>query len=150
MKYRKLRIAWSVASGVLCLLLAALWVRSYSRYDNVGLRISGNWIVCANSYWGKLELVTLKTRAWRSDPQFHWNSRAANWMPAIPTWYFGPTVFSGPGGMVSLRYWPLILITAALSAMATITHWQFSLRTLLIVMTLFAVGLGWVVYASRS
>jgi hypothetical protein len=29
MKYRKLRIAWSVGWGVLCLLLVALWVRSY-------------------------------------------------------------------------------------------------------------------------
>jgi len=33
MKYRKLRIAWSVAWGVVCLLLVALWVRSYSRWD---------------------------------------------------------------------------------------------------------------------
>jgi hypothetical protein len=30
MKYRKLRIAWSVACGILLLLLISLWVRSYS------------------------------------------------------------------------------------------------------------------------
>jgi hypothetical protein len=29
MKYRKLRIAWSIGWGVLCLLLVVLWVRSY-------------------------------------------------------------------------------------------------------------------------
>jgi hypothetical protein len=29
MKYRNLRIAWSVAWGVVCLLLVVLWVRSY-------------------------------------------------------------------------------------------------------------------------
>src|SRR4051812_42777282 len=29
MKHRKLRIAWSVASGALCLLMIVFWVRSY-------------------------------------------------------------------------------------------------------------------------
>ena len=29
MRYRKLRIAWSVACGVLAILLCVLWVRSY-------------------------------------------------------------------------------------------------------------------------
>ena len=31
MKYRKLRIAWSIGCGMLCLLLIVLWVRSYSK-----------------------------------------------------------------------------------------------------------------------
>jgi hypothetical protein len=149
-RFRKLRIAWSVAWGIACLLLVVLWVRSYSRYDNVGLRISGNRLVCANSYWGKLELVTVYTRAWPNDPQFHWKSRAANWMPATPTWYSGSTVFQQSTGMVSLRYWPLILISAALAAMATITHWRFSLRALLIAITLAAVALGVIVYMLRN
>ncbi len=33
MRFRKLRIAWSVGCGVLCLLLIVLWVRSYWRLD---------------------------------------------------------------------------------------------------------------------
>jgi hypothetical protein len=33
MRYRKLRIAWSVAWGVLAVLLLTLWVRSYGRLD---------------------------------------------------------------------------------------------------------------------
>jgi hypothetical protein len=33
MKHRKLRIAWSVAWGVIAVLLVALWVRSYWRCD---------------------------------------------------------------------------------------------------------------------
>jgi len=150
MKYRKLRIAWSVGWGVVCLLLIAFWVRSYSRYDSVGARVSSNRLVCANSYWGKLELVAVDTRAWPNDPQFHWKSYAASSMPTIPTWYFGSTVFRQPGGMVSLRYWLLALTTAALAATATITHWRFSLRTMLIATTLVAVGLGWIVYALRN
>jgi len=34
MKHRKLRIAWSVACGILCLLLIVLWVRSYTVRDS--------------------------------------------------------------------------------------------------------------------
>jgi hypothetical protein len=33
MKYRKLRIAWSVGWGLACVLLIVLWVRSYWRVD---------------------------------------------------------------------------------------------------------------------
>src|ERR1700759_2273009 len=33
MKYRKLRIAWSVAWGVAAVLFVALWVRSFWRWD---------------------------------------------------------------------------------------------------------------------
>ena len=33
MKYRKLRIAWSVVFGILCLLLVAWWVRGYWWHD---------------------------------------------------------------------------------------------------------------------
>jgi hypothetical protein len=37
MKYRKLRIAWSVGCGIVCLLLIALWVRSYWWSDELTL-----------------------------------------------------------------------------------------------------------------
>jgi hypothetical protein len=33
MKFRKLRIAWSVGCGIACVLLIVLWVRSYWRLD---------------------------------------------------------------------------------------------------------------------
>jgi uncharacterized SAM-binding protein YcdF (DUF218 family) len=35
MRYRKLRIAWSVVCGIACVLLVVLWVRSQSLYDAV-------------------------------------------------------------------------------------------------------------------
>jgi hypothetical protein len=37
MKYRKLRIAWSVTWGIACLLLVILWVRSFAYYEAVYL-----------------------------------------------------------------------------------------------------------------
>ena len=33
MRFRKLQIAWSVACGIICLLLIGLWVRSYWWWD---------------------------------------------------------------------------------------------------------------------
>ena len=38
MRFRKLRIAWSVACGIACVLLIVLWVRSYWSCDQVLLR----------------------------------------------------------------------------------------------------------------
>ena len=35
MKYRKLRIAWSVAWGIVAVLLCVLWVRSYSHGEGL-------------------------------------------------------------------------------------------------------------------
>src|SRR6188472_3642662 len=35
MKYRKLRIAWSIGWGIACLLMIALWARSYWWFDTV-------------------------------------------------------------------------------------------------------------------
>jgi hypothetical protein len=147
MKYHKLRIAWSAAWGVVCLLLVAQCVRSYWRFDSVGWRISSKRIICANSYWGKLEFMTVEDRKWPGDPQFDWKSYAANSMPKNPTWYFGGTVYTHTSGIVSLRYWPAILITAALAAMAAFARCRFSLRTLLIGMTVTAIALGWLVYS---
>ena len=37
MRFRKLRIAWSVGWGVACLLLIALWVRSYWWVEGVSV-----------------------------------------------------------------------------------------------------------------
>jgi hypothetical protein len=42
MRLRKLRIAWSVACGVLCVLLIVLWVQSYSQPEMKFLRLTTN------------------------------------------------------------------------------------------------------------
>src|SRR6478736_9471608 len=39
MRFRKLRIAWSVGCGILCVLLIVLWVRSYRWCDTVYCQI---------------------------------------------------------------------------------------------------------------
>src|SRR3954470_6536128 len=41
MKFRKLRIAWSVFCSLACVLLIVLWVRSYWYMDQLDCRYSG-------------------------------------------------------------------------------------------------------------
>jgi hypothetical protein len=48
-----------------------------------------------------------------------------------------------------MPHWFVLLLLASISAAAWLP-WRFSLSTLLIAMTLLAVGLGWLVYAIRS
>ena len=57
MRYRKLRIAWSVAWGVVAALLCVLWVRSYGHLDRVDLptgRLGRGWVVVVASINGLL------------------------------------------------------------------------------------------------
>jgi hypothetical protein len=68
MKYRKLRIAWSVAWGVVAVLLCVLWVRSYWAFD----RVSSKSLIMV-SYAGRLTAVirdswSQKWPMWDSGP----------------------------------------------------------------------------------
>jgi hypothetical protein len=54
MKYRKLRIAWSVACGVLCLLLVVLWVRSHLHFEQHIQRVSTTDYVAYTSFQGQI------------------------------------------------------------------------------------------------
>ena len=40
MRFRKLRIAWSVVCGIVCILLIVSWVRSYGRFNQLGRKLS--------------------------------------------------------------------------------------------------------------
>src|SRR5262245_38002208 len=54
MKFRKLQIAWSVLCGIFFLLLIALWMRSYWRYDYLGGHISSTKSFAVHSSRGRL------------------------------------------------------------------------------------------------
>ena len=43
MRFRKLRIAWSVGCGIACVLLIVLWVRSYTVIDSHYCRLTDRW-----------------------------------------------------------------------------------------------------------
>jgi hypothetical protein len=49
MRYRKLRIAWSLGCGLLAVLLCVLWVRSYWRWDSAWLSLPSREVVNISS-----------------------------------------------------------------------------------------------------
>ena len=57
-----------------------------------------------------------------------------------------------PLHLFAIRYWSPVVLSATLATVPWIRHlsWRFSLRTLLIAMTLVAVVLGLAVYAANQ
>ena len=55
MRFRKLRIAWSVGCAIACVLLIVLWVRSYWSADTVSVNtLSRGWAADITSWDGRL------------------------------------------------------------------------------------------------
>ena len=151
MRFRKLRIAWSVAWGVGCVLLIALWVRSYSWTDIVGistrsLLVTGPGeisIATAQPTYdgrakpGRFEAFPLKATDNRSPPKRTWDLYAV----------YGRNTYNQITSVVfSLAF---LVLVSGLLALTPWLRWRFSLRTLLIATTLVAVMLGLIVAASR-
>ena len=140
-----LRIAVTALSLTACVLLAALWMRSY-------------WCVDCLAYSSDPGIVGLRSVCGTGDVFFVNNTLPSKWFfesqilaeaeiawETPITWHHEPDYFS-----VSVQYWLLILL---LTTVPLVTwgrsSWRFSLRTLLIATTLVAVGLGLIVYAAR-
>lgn len=146
MKYRKLRIAWSVAFGIVCLLLIVMWVRSYSRDDFVSGPVSNLRFFDLNSHKGRVAI------AWVRMPGFNMQWRVYSFQSGLEKmssawWHFR---FDKPSRSweIAVPYWFNVALAAAVTALPWL-RWRFSLRTLLVAMTLAAVGLGAIVYAMR-
>jgi hypothetical protein len=177
MRYRKLRIAWSVVLGVICLLLISLWVRSYDTDDtavgcvsHIAIGIESKmsrvaFMVCAPRQnpgrWGSISSTHIRRRA----PQFSWNAPFSSAVESIFTsvepdwwapepWYednlgFAIVLDSPPWDMIVMPHWFLLLVAASLGGVPWIRCVRrFSLRTLLIATSLVAVVLA--VYAARK
>ena len=139
MKYRKLRIAWSVGWGVVCLLMIALWVRSYWWGDSVsGFLFRGAPSFALMTYHGEFHLTVFQ------------DSRPSAWKVAsldlvkypIELPQFGFSFEKQPNLLLlSVPVWFSVLISEFIVA-ASWLPWRFSLRTLLFLMTLIGVGLG--------
>jgi hypothetical protein len=138
MRYRKLRIVWSVGCGIACLLLIVLWTRSY-RYRE-GYEFPGRHQVLSQlgvCYFGGSGGYSAK---WFSD------AIATRRQPIL---YYLPSGGFSPNS-VAVPYWFSYLIAGALTAAPWISSLrQFSLRALLIATTLVAVVLGLIVWAGR-
>ncbi len=148
MRFRKLRLLWTVFCGIACGLLIVLWIRSY-------------WHMVFVSHHSDNSYVRLYCS--QGMGCFLWNKPGPPLRPAEKHWvllcYLPPT--AEPGNEVRSQWswssveisvylplWLLLLCPAALAALPWI-RWHFTLRTLLIATTLVAVVLGLIVYAVR-
>jgi hypothetical protein len=141
MKFKKLRIAWSVGWGLACVLLIALWVRSYTWMDSVHL--PGNNSI--TSYRGQF-LVNKPYLIVYEGPEGPNPLPASHYsVTSINHLLFGVGMLKGG---LSIPIW----LVAALICVAGSAVWirkQFSLRALLIATTLFALALGMFVWLAH-
>jgi hypothetical protein len=158
MKRRSLRIAWSVAWGLVAVLLVALWVRSYWKLDGIsGDR--GSEFIYFDVFMGRAYYSRSSQEAsLPARPQIPWHffdnpivdtdltPRVSDSTGSHHFMGSGWNVFAN-GWEISLALWWPVLISGVLATAAwTRQKWQFSLRTFLIAMTLVAAVLGLIVW----
>src|SRR5689334_23838883 len=148
MRFRKLRIAWSVVFGVAGILVFVLWVRSYYVSDSAFMRVSTMTGYNFTSMQGQLTL----RRETINGTGFYANMGTLEWVwnrfpPGAFLRYrtiFGYDLRELPYFMV-FPYWAPALMFVVLSAAPILIHrtiFQFSLGRLLIVTALVALALG--------
>jgi hypothetical protein len=164
MRFRKLRIAFSAACGVLCLLLIVLWVRSYTWVDTARGALTETKALQVRSFQGQLSLNSYGDKngwywKWQSSPADELEQRIRELerrlgnttSQAQPSFAF---IRSRDRLFVTAPHWLLVLLLCIPVTLMWITSartlpWRFSLRTLLIATTLVAVVLGLVVWAAQ-
>jgi hypothetical protein len=165
MKYRKLRIAWSVMSGIAFLLLVVLWVRSYTLWDSLKFTVlgavrleffslNGYFFVSAQRDVSALQ-EKWEARTYHLRNLYYEGPLAATadegatlWIKGDKPWSGGFNFRLGDGLDIDTRcIFPVGLI--AITIGAPWMRFRFSLRTLLIAMTLVAIALGAIVYSMQ-
>jgi hypothetical protein len=144
-----LRIAVTALSLTACVLLIALWVRSYWRFDKAQGHI-GETRITYLAAQGKLMLYVGRSGI---GPRWEWRSKVIGERHSIGfnrlnldggrgySCRFFSVAFSSRRAFAWMHFWLPVSLIASLAG----TPWlrsRFSLRTLLIATTLVAVGLG--------
>jgi hypothetical protein len=138
MRYRKLRIAWSVGCGIVTVLLIVLWVRSYQKPVLV-VQSGHSILVMAGTIEvdKRAEFYTAPTTDW----QMKSDDISSLWKPQRENHY------QYVSAATVAIWWPVCPSIACAAAPWFLR--RFSLRTLLIATTLVAVVLGLAVWAAR-
>jgi hypothetical protein len=161
-----LRIVMTASSVTVFVLLIALWVRSFSFTDICGVTFGGEKRTNFVSKNGRIWLIILdyETYVWAIGETRVWDIRSApitspidrtdhdlvkeTGAPKLPGFYLKR--FNGFYRAIVPHSYPVLL--AALLSAAPWVRWtkcRFSLRTLLIGMTMFAVALGLAKYMAK-
>src|SRR5215212_550767 len=114
MRFRKLRIAWSVFWGLSTVLLIVLWVRSYWSRQWAYVRMLDNYVECSTCR-GRFGLQVLGEHFGPGQRAIKWNVG----IMAIDSRYPSFTDDSRNGFMISIR-------TLRMSGNITLKHWQFA------------------------
>jgi hypothetical protein len=147
MRYRKLRIAWSVFCGIACVLLVVLWVRSYWWEDRFSAMLPASQRFAGISLRGQLAFAVDTTV---SAPYI--DSRAVTVRVSRKT---GQLVKSTGkrwvchNCFINVPHWYYV-IPIVVTAIVPWIRWRFNLRTLLIATTLIACVLGLIVWGLRQ
>ena len=146
---RYLRIVFSAGCGVACVLLVALWVRSYWKWDRLFYFSTSGWTVVLNSVGGDTAAGIETASTPSSSSGFEFESLMASQLQLNSTERGFNFIQKANMSIVSTPYWFLVLISATIAAMPWL-RWRFSLRTLLIATSLVAVVLGLILWAYRG
>jgi hypothetical protein len=144
MRFRKLRIAWSVVWGLLAVLLCVLWVRSYWHSDFVTSdKNPVNRLITVGSRFGTTILVLGYFPMDSGQSHWRYSTGPAREIDKLFKWT------SDDGGLVvQVPHFILAAISLAIGY-APWLRYHFSLRTLLIATTLIALVLGLIVWSLR-
>ena len=153
-----LRIAFSATCLIVCVLLIALWVRSYWCSDTVWGHLPPRISLSVNEICGD---VIIKAGPTARDEEGGWaaeSSELNDYLRIALQSHIRANTSAGFGilderpisWIVFLPIWSLMVLAASIG-LAPWIRWskRFSLRTLLIATTLVAVVLGLIVWAAR-
>jgi hypothetical protein len=142
MKIRILKIAVSAVSVFACLLLVVLWVRSHWIADT--LRWHGSATAGVTSREGAIRI------SWRNDqfmgaPIWQWYSTGSPRPDGLGSWYFR----CGHNSMFIVFPYRLPIVVLVLTAVVPWIRWHYSLRAVLIVVTMISLVLSFLLYPVR-
>jgi hypothetical protein len=147
MKFRKLRIAWSVGWGLLAVLLIVFWVRSYENQTvSYNGPVFGSIIIGFDSRPGALTIGVEDI----ADAQ-PWSVHRIEKSEFTEQMLGFISTFSYSSDGVRMPYCFATSFATALAALPWLLWWpkRFSLRTLLVATTLISVVLGLIAWAAR-
>lgn len=149
MRFRRLRIAFSATCAIACVLLIVLWVRSNQYIDSLWVPLLGSSQLTIRSYGGAVWLrIEQSNLSWLEE----WRvlSKSFNDLSLLTGFEVLPprATFRVQSGGPVVPYWFLVPTSAGLAATPWL-RWRFSLRTLLIGMTVVAVLLAAVFWAVK-
>lgn len=152
---RLLRISWTVAWGVAAVALCVLWVRSYRSVDGF-LRQSSSSELSGLNKDGQLRfawLSDLSGRTYGYQQGWHRVTHQGLWQNnhirvVVPEGLL--VARSSRGGVVWISHWLAILLAVSIAAGCWIPlSLGFSLRTLLLAITLLSVLFGFAAWSMR-